>query len=1231
MPDSSSNFLTQFIQFNVAKRDSAQSTLFKDMNRNSILLIQEPVVNKANRITGIPSSHTPITPASSKQRNRASIILPSDLFKRSANIGAFCNPDSTAITCKLNNSSIAICSLYMDGNLPIPASYLIDLAAHCSKNHLPVFIGTDSNAHHTLWGHPDCNARGIKLVETLAAANLYVVNIGNRPTFIGPQGKSIIDLTIVNDKALGLISDWKVQNHAEHFSDHERITFSANLGNHYKSTYRNIANCDWECFKSELKRQRESYNTNSLFRPSMTTQQHDHLQSKINDFITRAFDKACPVIISNRKTTTPWWNPELSEQRANCKRLRNIKNHHPNPKSTKDYKDGKALFQKILRKAKIKSWREFCSEISSAKESARISKILQKKPFNSLSCLRKADGSFTSSPIETLQLLGETLLKNDGQPPSISIECPNPDKVLISAVIHPTILQKAVNDLPTSKTPGPDSIRNEHIIQGWDHISDLVHHSFYHSLLMGRTPSCWNTQDGVIIPKPDKPDYCNPKAFRIISLSSAFQKLLEKLIYWHIESTSNLSELLTEKQFGFKRGTSTDAAIHKITRKIEDAILDGGHALGLFLDIEGAFDNISFDALTSALKESDISPTLTRWIVYLIQHRTIILSHAGEQIIRIATKGCPQGGVLSPFLWNLALAKLLNDPSFDLSNLTGFADDLASVVQSHCLQVVSRDIVQHQLNTINEWCQESGLKLNAIKTKVVLFTRKRNLSLQSPLILGDTVIECSSEVIYLGATLDSKLTWAPLIEYKCLKATKLLFACKSAISTTWGLSPPVCRFIYQNVILPYVSHGCIVWFHTANSSPRISNSLSSLQRLASLIISNGYKSTPTAHLEILSGLIPIDLYLSKKATLSAMNLISAAQFIWPQSSYRGPATGFRSHAHHIANILKDLDFQPSTYDHMPTTLSINNAFNCSIPPREAYPDLLNSLPIATSLQVYTDGSRQSNLSGAGFVTFLEGNPIDQEYFPLGRDPTVFQAEMFAIEAASMHLLASDTHNQDIFFFSDSSSSIKALCSLTCSSRLVSATISALNHLCSSNNRVTISWVPSHTNIKGNEAADSLAKQGSSIEPIGPLPFIRLPRSHYAKQIDARILSTHLSRFRALPYSQKGIIPISNLLQAHPYSLPSSNRDDIRLLTTILSGHSALNYFTSKLDPTVDSHCQHCPDCLETSEHFLALCPAYSFTRFTHFSYFYTSIDFITKVCHPSKIIAYIRATGRFAE
>ena len=68
----------------------------------------------------------------------------------------------------------------------------------------------------------------------------------------------------------------------------------------------------------------------------------------------------------------------------------------------------------------------------------------------------------------------------------------------------------------------------------------------------------------------------------------------------------NMADSLSKKQFGFKRGTSTETALHKIAHTIECRLAKKGYVLGTFLDIVGAFDNVSSKVNSDAINSSPV-------------------------------------------------------------------------------------------------------------------------------------------------------------------------------------------------------------------------------------------------------------------------------------------------------------------------------------------------------------------------------------------------------------------------------------------------------------------------------------------------------------------------------------------------------------------------------------------------------------------------------------------------
>lgn len=108
-----------------------------------------------------------------------------------------------------------------------------------------------------------------------------------------------------------------------------------------------------------------------------------------------------------------------------------------------------------------------------------------------------------------------------------------------------------------------------------------------------------------------------------------------------------------------------------------------------------------------------------------------------------------------------------------------------------------------------------------------------------------------------------------------------------------------------------------------------------------------------------------------------------------------------------------------------------------------------------SIVFYTDGSRLNNQVGAGVT-----GPGIEISVPMGRWPTVFQAEIQAILECSIICLRRNYKSSNICVMSDSQAALNALKSATCTSKLVWECVQSLQKL-SCHNQVNLYWVPGH--------------------------------------------------------------------------------------------------------------------------------------------------------------------------
>ena len=271
-----------------------------------------------------------------------------------------------------------------------------------------------------------------------------------------------------------------------------------------------------------------------------------------------------------------------------------------------------------MRTSRTNKWREFCTNTESVRENARMNKIIKNLGSHKekLEAVTREDGSTTNSPMETLQTMAKVHFKEEPDPgppkdgTAHTNQQPKPEPAdLLQKMFNPDRLTKVVKSFGPFKAAGPDGIQPITIQKAWPVIGPTVRRLLQACHKNKYTPIIWREAKAIYLPKPGKTDYNSPKSFRTITLTPILQKIHEKCVKWYIDFDLNMSELSSDRQFGFKKGSSTETALHKVVRCIEKRIAKKGFVMGTFLDIEGAFDNISFEAITRAIKKSPIDDT----------------------------------------------------------------------------------------------------------------------------------------------------------------------------------------------------------------------------------------------------------------------------------------------------------------------------------------------------------------------------------------------------------------------------------------------------------------------------------------------------------------------------------------------------------------------------------------------------------------------------------------------
>ena len=759
---------------------------------------------------------------------------------------------------------LAGATIYMDitDNLEKVIKHMTDLVTFAKGRQ--IIIGGDTNAHSTLWGSPSNNNRGDVLEEFLFRHNIAVLNNGSEPTFQTVRAQSIIDVTFSSLGLLDVIQDWGVMKE-DFLSDHRCVSFRLRLAVKNKKVVRMWEETPWELFQNEV-----TIKYGKLPAPvCWTVETVEQETANLYKLIEGAADRWTPsrLVSTSKVKKNNWWNEEITKARTAYKRERLYYLEVGGSSALDCMTTAKRNLKYLIRVAKRDSWREFCSEVRDVDKMSSLNKMLQRNMNQSVGVMNRPTGDSAETPEESLDVLMQAHFPGCLPAGEGTVKHPVGDAVCLGMETEfctETKVKFAVDKFGGKKAAGPDGLK-PFILQKLPECAlgrlTLIYRA---CLTLGYVPEAWRRSKVVFLPKPGKDDYSQPRSFRPISLTSFFLKGLERVILWELEENVLKKHLLHKDQHAFRCGRSTETALSDVVDVIERQCLRGHFALGIFLDIEGAFDNLLPEAVTSELTRRGTPPVIVKWMKYFLNHRLALVDYKGVNMMKKLVRGTPQGGVLSPLLWNICFDSVLSSMKSTPGLACGFADDLAIIIPGTDPGTLI-NIGQQAINRALAWGTANGLKFSDTKTVAVMFTRRRKWSTKYVLKIRGNDIPLEKSVKYLGVLLDQELTFRPHIVEKTKKAKGLLFKCLQVVGKNWGPSPLIMRWLWTGVVRPMLTYGSIVW---AQAATKIINEseLKRLNRLAATTWGHFRRSTPTAGLEIFGYLPPLDLFIRGEAT-----------------------------------------------------------------------------------------------------------------------------------------------------------------------------------------------------------------------------------------------------------------------------------------------------------------------------------------------------------------------------
>jgi len=664
-----------------------------------------------------------------------------------------------------------------------------------------------------------------------------------------------------------------------------------------------------------------------------------------------------------------------------------------------------------------------------------------------------------------------------------------------------------------------------------------------HCANVGYHPQIWRKTVAVVLHKPKKPDYSNPRAYRLIQLEECLGKVLESVIARRLSHMIHECNIVPATQFGGRPGSSTVNAALTFTHDVEAACNHGLVTISLTIDIKGFFDYVNHNKLSTIMHRKGIPLPKVKWVNSFLSNREAAICLDGRiSDSRPVENGIPQGSPISPalsilyaspvyeeFQARLATRYIRQAPSatrLTPTTLVGYIDDVNIYTSSTSL-IQNVAALRADFIAILRILHGLGLSIDFIKCMLTHFTRQHNIDFPNitlPSPDGDIVITHNNTMKWLGIIFDSKLLFNKHVKAATNKAENIAKGLTMLSNTVHGLHQHLLRTIYGACVRSIMTYASPVWW---DGKKKHANKLTRVQNACLHHICAAFCTTPIHALEIDSATPPIPLVLDHLSNNAASRIHKLAHtspiYLRLPQEWRSYNTAYP------APTLPPDKFHPRSRKPPKTTCLTRLASRSSpaIPhidifaispwsptiatfsPRSAirstnyeddkkkaaeahikYVCSFQSDPL--HILAYSDGSLRRDpdtgqqSAGAGWIGYHGLHDIFQGSKPLGPHMEIYDAEATAINAAlkaavDYAMVHNTTH---IHIFADNQATVQTAFNVIpgSSQHINFHTRSLIIPFLESSNQhhIEIAWTPGHKNIVGNERADTLAKAATEI-------------------------------------------------------------------------------------------------------------------------------------------------------
>lgn len=695
----------------------------------------------------------------------------------------------------------------------------------------------------------------IKYLDTIISSNYFILNNVNKDYPTRLYNNSIIEGTII-DHIISNIEDIKysLQYQNTYLSDHKLLHFIMNCTTSTKKaieTPKSIPIINYNKIQTYLQNH------------PLTIQENTDLQMQTEIFITSLQDIVSKFttqfipVQTNSFSNKPWISSEIIALIKSKNKLYNYSKTHPNNIICKQkLKDMSNLITKLKRRNKLKYFSQFTINTNDPRKCWRsLNAII----YNKSTQLSDPLPSLISDPDDS-SLIYDNVPKiidvfntyfskignsvktsiNHNSLPIIDTEIINNNSNMYMFLTNRKEILEIIKNLKNNASSGIDKLSSKLLKNCCNELVNPILALVNNMLKEGIFPNVLKI--GRVIPIYKSGDKLLCSNYRPITVLPILSKIFEKVIYNRIHPFLNSIDFITPHQYGFCNGSNTETATINVLNEVQKGLDNSKEVLVglLFIDLVKAFDTVDHSLIINKLNKIGIKGNSLKLIKSYLDNRVQIIKYKSyTSSAKPVTCGIPQGGILSPILFNIFINDIVNLPL--KGKLSLYADDICLIYISDNIITIISDMA-HDLQLLNNWLTSNLLCLNASKTKYLIISSKYNKPKEYPtLFLNKAIIERVDSYKYLGLYIDSSLSWDVHINH--IKS-KLLPAVGVIKRLKYDLPSKSKLLIYFSLIHSHLTYLNAIW---GTAAKKYINPLQILQNKAIKHVYSWHFRTPTKY------------------------------------------------------------------------------------------------------------------------------------------------------------------------------------------------------------------------------------------------------------------------------------------------------------------------------------------------------------------------------------------------